>query len=141
MNLSQFRWGRIVVAALLAIVLTYVAVFVVVSGYGFKLGFEARGTPDQEQIRAFAQRIGPRLGTPLLALFTLVGAWWATRRAGATALAQGLAVGLLVVIVGLVMTRQVSLVGIASNLLILVAGAAGGWLGSRGGAAGPPPVR
>ncbi len=141
MNLSQFRWGRIVAAALLAIVLSYVAIFVVVLGYGFMLGFEARGTPDQEQIRAFGGRIGPRLLTPLVALFTLAGAWWATRRAGAASLAQGLAVGLLVVLIGLAMTRQISVIGIASDLLVLAAGAAGGWLGGRGPAGEPPPVR
>ena len=55
-NLARDGWGRIVGAALAAFVGSIGVTVLIVTVYGFMLGFQVRGQPDQTRISAFAGR-------------------------------------------------------------------------------------
>jgi hypothetical protein len=73
-NLGRVGWVRIVGAALVAFVGSMVVTMLVVTGYAFMLGFQARGAPDQTRISAFAREVGPTWGPVLLWVFTAFAA-------------------------------------------------------------------
>jgi hypothetical protein len=64
----------------------------VITGYAFKLGFEARGAPDPARINAFAGSVAPVLGPLSLALAVLLTGYWAARGAGSSSKQHGLLV-------------------------------------------------
>ncbi len=78
--LVAVRWRRIVSAAVVAFLGSMLVTILVVTGYAFTLGFQARGAPDPTRISEFARQVGPTWGPVLLALFTGVGALSVARR-------------------------------------------------------------
>ena len=58
-QLSNLRWGRVLAAAALVYVVTFLIIFCAIFIYAFALGFQARGAPDPAQIRQFANQAGP----------------------------------------------------------------------------------
>lgn len=79
-SLAGLRWWRIMPAAVLAFLGSLLITVLIVTGYAFTLGVEARGAPDPTKISAFAHQVGPTWGPVLLALFTAIGAFWVARR-------------------------------------------------------------
>ena len=79
-SFAGVRWLRIISAAVVAFLGSLAITFLIVTGYAFTLGVEARGAPDPTKISAFAHRVGPEWGPVILALLTAIGASWAARR-------------------------------------------------------------
>jgi hypothetical protein len=132
-NLSDIRWGKVLLAAVAVIVLRIVVVFLVVTIYASYLGFQARGAPDQGLIDSFAGSVSVWLTPLATVVLTFFAARWASRGSKTGKLINGLVVGALVVIVGWVLAAFVfsgfsfSMLAVIESLLVLVAG----WLGGR----------
>ena len=101
-KISDLNWSRILIASVVVIIVDFGLIFLIVTGYVFKLGFEARGVPDLMRIGEFAGTIGPLFDPILGILLTFVGAAWAARRAVASPVANGVAVGVVLAVVALV---------------------------------------
>ncbi len=80
--------------------LTLLLTVAIVFGYAFRLGFEARGAPDQRKIQEFAGIVGPRWGPVLLVALTLVIGAWVSRKEREPIL-HGTTLGLVAAIFGL----------------------------------------
>ena len=126
---SNLSWARILIASVLVIVVDVGLIALVVMGYAFKLGFEARGAPDQARIQEFAGMVGPLWGSILGILFTLAGAAWVARKSAVSSVANGVAVGVVVAVVSLVFDRSINLVSLAAFVLTVIAGWLGGLVG------------
>jgi hypothetical protein len=132
-NLSDVRWGKVLLAAIAVILLRIAVVFFVVTIYASYLGFQARGAPDQRMISAFASSVSVWLTLLASVLLTFFAARWAARRAKSGKLINGLVAGVLVVVVGWALAAFVfgdfsfSVIAVIEGLLVLVAG----WLGGR----------
>jgi hypothetical protein len=122
------RWRRIVPAALVAFAGSMLAMVIIVTGYAFILGAQARGAPDPAKISAFASRVGPTWGPALLVLFTTAAAWWVARRVS-DPIRHGVVVGLLAAIAGLLPAWPLDLWD--AIIFAVIVGA--GWIGARAG--------
>ena len=69
-QLSQIKWGRVVLTALVVSVAGFLTAFLIVTAYAFTLAFQVRGAPDQTLIMAFADQYAPWIGPISLILFT-----------------------------------------------------------------------
>lgn len=124
-------WKPIVFASLGVWVVSGVLVTAVIFGYAFSLGWAARGAPDQATINDFANAFGPLWGPRIGALLTGVAAVWVGRRAAASATASGLLLGLIVGVMPLMVRERIEPGFVATALLFVVLGAAGGWVGGQ----------
>jgi len=124
-KVARLGVGRILLGGLLAFAGSFLLMFGIVTGYALKLGFEARGAPDQDRIQAFAESMGPTWGPVLLGLMVLAAAFWATRKAGGRHALQGILVGLVAALPGLALSLPPS----RSDLLAVAVALAAGWLG------------
>lgn len=125
-QLSQVKWGRVILTALVVYILSFVTVFIIVTGYASVLAFQARGAPDQIMIQAFANQYAPWIGAISLVIFTFLGARHVARRVDVALPLHGIVVGVLASLVNLIFDGF----GVISLItLILTIGA--GWLGSR----------
>ena len=125
-QLSQIKWGRVVLTALVVSVAGFLTTFLVVTAYAFILAFQARGAPDQTLIMAFADQYAPWIGPVGLILFTILGAMWLARRVGNTVELHGIVLGVLVSLVSIIFD------GLSvSTLITIVLTIGAGWLGSR----------
>ncbi|MDZ7337912.1 MAG: hypothetical protein ONB30_05180 [candidate division KSB1 bacterium] len=129
--LSQLKWGRLLVAAVLIWLVTILLVTVVVFAYAFMLGWQARGAPDQAQIKQFADTVAPWLGQIALVVLTVVGAIWVVRRATAAAQQHGLTLGALVGLPNLLISLPPGLGDVGTLLLIVLAGWGGSLLAGK----------
>ena len=125
-QLSQIKWGRVTLTALAVYVLSFLTVFLIVTGYATFLAFQARGAPDQNLIGAFANQYAPWIGPINLILFTILGARHVARRVESAIPLHGIILGALTSLVNLV-SDGLSL----STLVITILTIAAGWLGSR----------
>jgi hypothetical protein len=130
-RLSGLHWVRILVAALLVLVVSFLIVFCVIFTYGFALAFQARGAPDQAQIQEFANQIAPWLGGAGTILFTLLAAYLLARRVKLSPQTHGVLVGALVALLNLLFDRSLSLENVVGFILTVGAGWLGGFLASR----------
>jgi hypothetical protein len=127
-DLADLRWRPILAAALVAFIGSLLMTVLIVTGYAFTLGFQARGAPDPSRISAFAERVAPTSGRALLVLFTAVAAWWVARRV-TDPIRHGVVVGLLAAVAGLLPAWPI---GVGDAIVFaLVVGA--GWIGARAG--------
>jgi hypothetical protein len=128
-QLSQIQWGRVILTALVVYVLSFVTVFLIVTGYASYLAFQARGAPDQAMINTFANQYAPWVGSISVILFTFLGARWMARRVGTATEIHGIVLGVLVSLVNIIFD------GVSLNsLLTLILTIAAGWLGTRSSA-------
>ena len=131
------RWGRVVVAGVVATVLAFAVVFLVVAVYAASLAAQAQGAPDPDRIARFAEGTGAWLGPVLALLFTVGAAWLVARSVASEAatrhgLVVGSVVGQIVVAVDLGFGGAFGVGALAGFLLTLGAGWLGGRLGKRG---------
>src|SRR5262245_6976803 len=130
---SPIHWIRIVLAGVLAPILSFILVTLIVTAYATWLAIQARGQPDMTQINQFAAQVAPWTSSVLTVLLTFVGAAWVARAARGRAQLHGLLVGLvaavLVVVLNLGPGRFQPVI-----LLVVVLTLAAGWLGSLFGA-------
>jgi hypothetical protein len=129
-SFSQIKWVRVIVTALIVYILSFLLVFVIVTGYASVLAFQARGAPDQAAITAFADQYAPWIGPISLIVFTVLGAMHAARRVDAPSI-NGIALGVLAAIMNFVLEGARALdFGV---LLTTVLTVLGGWLGANFG--------
>ena len=126
---SRAPWLSIVLTGLLAFVISMVVVAGTVAGYAFTIAFKAQGAPDPGKIQAFANQVGPFLGTAALVLLVLVAAWWVVRRARSTQLWHGLLVGVVAALPTMIFMRRPDLGDAISLVLLPLTGLAGAFLG------------
>ena len=96
----KLRWGRCILVGLAAFATSLLLTVAIVFGYAFRLGFEARGAPDQRKIQEFARIVGPLWGPILLVALTLVIGVWVSRKEKEPVL-HGTTLGLVAAIFGL----------------------------------------
>ena len=95
-TLSGIRVGRVFAVGALAFSTSVVLVMLVIFGYAFALGFEARGQPDQAQIQRFAVAVAPWLGPVLASILSACGAAWVAARVPGRLVLHGVLVGAVV---------------------------------------------
>lgn len=130
-SLAELRWWRIVSAAVAAFLGSMLVTTLIVTGYAFKLGVEARGAPDPARISAFANRVAPTWGPVLLVVCTAAGAFWVARRV-TDPLRHGLFVGAIAAVAGLLPTWPPDLWDAVIFGAVVGAGWIGGFVGRRG---------
>src|SRR5215510_3184742 len=94
-QLSQIKWGRVILTTVVVYILSFLTIFLIVTGYASYLAFQARGAPDQAMITAFANQYAPWIGPISLILFTAFGGMWLARRVEAAVPLHGAIVGVL----------------------------------------------
>jgi len=128
-NLSNIKWGWVVLGVAIAFVIAYGSSICVVTGYTTYLAFQAMGTPDQTMINEFAANTAEGVVSTLIGAGTLAGGLLAGRKAKVDALQNGLAVGLITALIGLVLSLLWGL-----DLWTVVSFAlsvGGGWVGGQ----------
>ena len=120
---------RVLSAGAAAIVGSFLLLFVPVIVYAFVLAIRVRGIPDQTAINHFSAMLSPALLPWLERVLTPLLALWAVRRTEQHHAVDGLAVGLVAGLLGLVVVLAFGgslTVGSVVSLLVLVGL---GWLG------------
>jgi uncharacterized membrane protein len=125
-QLSQIKWGRVALTALAVYALSFLTVFLIVTGYATFLAFQARGAPDQNLIQTFANQYAPWIGPISLIVFTLFGAMRMSRRIETEIPLHGMLLGALTSLVNLLFDG----LGLVS-LAVMALSIAAGWLGSK----------
>jgi len=123
-------WLSIVLAGLLAFVLSLVITTATVFVYAMTLAIKAQGPPNPDQIAAFANRYMPFLGGLVLSLVVLIAARWVARRAKPIQLWYGVLVGLVAALPTVMFIRRADI----RELISLILPAFAGWLGGLWGA-------
>ena len=130
---SDSKWGRVVVAGVVATVLAFAIVFLVATVYAASLAAQAQGAPDPDRIARFAEGTGAWLGPVLVLPFTAGAAWLVARGvASEAATRHGLVVGLVVAVVDLALGGSFAVGVLVRFVLTVGAGWMGGRLGKRG---------
>jgi hypothetical protein len=127
----RIKWSSIVIASVSIWVLSVVLVTVTISAYAFSLGWASRGAPDSAAIQRFADSVGPVWGPRLSAILTGLAAIWLGRRVNARPIWHGVLIGVVVVGTPLAVRQRFGIESILPIAVTLLAGAVGGWLGSR----------
>ena len=125
------KWGRIVLVGIGIPAAALLLHTLVVTGYAFKLAFEARGAPDQIRIAQFAEYLGRFYWSVLVILATVPATSWAIRRVPASHALHGACIGVVVGGVGLLLGFTVSVRTIVELVLTVGAGWLGGVLAAR----------
>ena len=128
-QLSQIKWGRVILTALGVYTISFLTVFLIVTGFATSLAFQARGAPDQATIEVFANQHASWIGAISLVIFTVLGAIWMARRVDSSLQIHGIALGVLVGLLNMIFDG-VSLNTLLTTILTIVAG----WFGSQTGA-------
>lgn len=102
-NLSNIKWGWVILGVVIAFLIAYGISVLVVTGYAFYLAFQARGAPDQTMINEFAATYAEIVGSIFFGVGTLVGGLMAGRKSKRNAVNNGLAVGFITAIICLVL--------------------------------------
>ncbi len=123
---SQIKWVRVILAALVVYVLSYLLVFLIVTGYATLLAFQARGAPDQTMIESFANQFAPWIGPVSLLIFTYLGARHGARRVESAHELHGILLGALAGLISL-FSEGFGLVTLVTVVLTIAAG----WLGGK----------
>jgi hypothetical protein len=103
-QVSTIQWGRVWLASGMAAGLSFCAIAMVITAYAMVLGIQAQGAPDEAQISQFADQIGFWGGSILTLLLTIGAAAWATRKVETGAGLHGALIGLLVAVIGLILS-------------------------------------
>ncbi|HEV2123889.1 MAG TPA: hypothetical protein VGW38_14085 [Chloroflexota bacterium] len=119
------RWGRTLLASVLALGGASAGVLLIVTIYGAVLGWQVRGAPGAQQIHGFAEQIAPWATPALVLILTAILAAWVSRSSH-TAGGNGLAIGVLVALGALLLGMLPSGVW---TLALLAAIVLAGWLG------------
>ncbi|MCX6552892.1 MAG: hypothetical protein NTY02_18135 [Acidobacteria bacterium] len=129
------KWARIVLVGIAVPAATLLLITLVVTGFAFKLAFEARGAPDQIRIGQFAAYFGRSYWSVLVILATVPATRWAARRIPASRALHGALIGVVVAGVGLLLGSTISVRTILAFVLTVAAGWLGGVLAARAGSA------
>ena len=128
-NLSNIKGGWLVLGVALAFVIAYGSSICVTTGYATYLAFQAMGAPNQTMINQFAANTAKGVVSTLIGVGTLVGGLLAGRKAKVDALQNGLAVGLITALIGLVFDFLSGLT--LWTVVSFALSVGGGWVGGR----------
>ena len=124
----RFRFGRVLIAAVIAEALPIILLIVLVA---------LLGPGEQTAARAYAERLGQWVGPVAGSLFCFLAAWWVTRALNARQVLHGSIVGLLSALIDVALLIASGAVFhwvfAASNFGRLLAGMLGGFIGSAKG--------
>lgn len=129
-QLSQIKWGRVILTTVMVYVLSFLTVFLIVTAYASYLAFQARGAPDQSMINTFADQYAPWIGAISLIVFTVLGAMWLVRRVETAAQLHGMILGVLAGLLNIIFDG-LNLSTLAATLLTVAAGWSGSHLDAR----------
>lgn len=129
-QLSQIKWGRVILTTVVVYVLSFLTVFLIVTAYASYLAFQARGAPDQSMINTFADQYAPWIGAISLIVFTVLGAMWLVRRVETAAQLHGMILGVLAGLLNIIFDG-LNLSTLAATLLTVAAGWSGSHLDAR----------
>lgn len=129
-QLSQIKWGRVILTTVMVYVLSFLTVFLIVTAYASYLAFQARGAPDQSMINTFADQYAPWIGAISLIVFTVLGAMWLVRRVETAAQLHGMILGVLAGLLNIIFDG-LNLSTLVATLLTVAAGWSGSHLGAR----------
>jgi hypothetical protein len=130
---SRVPWLSIVLAGLLAFVVSMAVIAAVMAGYAFALAMQAQGAPDPQRIAAFANRVIPLLAPLVLSLLVLFAARRVVRRARFPQLWHGGLVGVVAALPTLMFMRRPGLVDVVAFLLPPASGLLGAFWGVSAG--------
>jgi hypothetical protein len=131
-------WLSIILAGLLAFVISMAVIAAVMAGYAFALAMQAQGAPDPNKIAAFANRVIPFLGPLLLSLLVVVAARRVVRRAKSPRLWHGVLLGVTAALPTLMFMRRPGLADVVGLLLPPASGLLGAFWGMRHVKSVPP---
>ena len=130
-RLPRVPWRSIALAGLLAFLVSLAVIFVLVTGYAFALGIEARGAPDPTKISVFATRVGSLFGPLLLSVLVVIAAYRFLRGARSPQLWHGVLVGVVAALPTLVFTGVPDLRQSVGLLITFAGGLLGGYFAMR----------
>jgi len=130
LRMSDVKWWRVIVLAVLVEIVSFLIVIVVITGYGSVLGFQARGAPDTAKIALFASQTSGFLNGAALLLLTFGAAAWLARRPNVSGPVNGLVLGILVGVLSFY-SLSFDIGAIVTALLAVLAGWLGGSMGRR----------
>ena len=134
-NWSDIQWGKVLVAGVVAPLVSMVLLILVITVYATSLAIQARGQPNQLLIEKFANQVAGWVGPVLPILLTVGGAAWVMRKVDMGADRHGLLVGLvaaiLVLIISLAFSGSLGLTALVGFVLTVASGWLGGRLSSR----------
>lgn len=132
-NFSRVRWLRVIIAAVAIPIVVFLSGILVVTAYSFQLAFSVRGAPDQNAIAQFAQATIPMLSPWLSALSAFVITWFATRKLGASAMTNAIAIGGLtgIFLLGMELAGGITLTALFNFLAPIAGSLIAGWLNQR----------
>jgi len=129
------RWIRIVTAAAAVVVLSFLGMTLIATGYAFMLAFRAHGAPDQSAIAHFASRSSRALMPWLEGALTLAAAVVVARKVSNAHALHGLFTGILAglfsLMVPLAFGGHLQLYHLVFLLVVSGLGWVGGMLGRR----------
>jgi hypothetical protein len=131
---SGVRWRPVLLAGIVAAVLSILAVFLVVAVYATILAFQIQSRPDQEVIKAFAVGIAAWLRPTLAVLLTLGAASMVAHRVQPEAAFNGLMVGLIVAVLVFAFVGSFGVAQLAGFALTVGAGWAASYISPVAGA-------
>jgi hypothetical protein len=123
-------WLSIVLAGLLAFVVSLVITTATVAVYAMTLAIKAKRQPNPDQIAAFANRYMPFLGGVVLTLLVLIAARWVVRRTKSKRPWYGVLVGIVAALPTVMFIRRADI----RELISLILPPLMGWLGGLWGA-------
>jgi hypothetical protein len=124
-------WLSIVLAGLLAFILSLAVTTATVAGYAMTLAIKAKGQPNPNQIAAFANHYMPFLGGVALSLLVIIAARWVVRRAKSQRPLYGVLVGVVAALPTVMFIRRPDLREVISLLVPPLVGWLGGLWGAR----------
>jgi hypothetical protein len=102
-SLKNIRWLRTIGIALAIVVISFLIITVITTGYAFKLAFEVRGKPDQIAISQFSASLGQWLMPLLEIVLTFFGALLISKQSEKSILLNGLILGIIVALLSVTM--------------------------------------
>jgi hypothetical protein len=131
----RIRWGRVILTSVGAYLVGLLLITIVVTTYALKLGFEVRGAPDRARIAQFAEHSAGSWGTVVGLLLTLGAAIWVARKVRTAAAMHGVAVGVSVAVLGLIVGLLIDRSFGLRRLIHFAATVGAGWAGGLIGGA------
>ena len=132
---TGLRIGRAAGAAVSATIITTIAVGTAIGIRGAILASRSGGVPPgEEEMQALAAGTALIVGPIVGITTTVLAGWWAARGMHSRPVAEGLLVGLIIAVVGLIFTAfgpGLSAAHLIGRTLEVGAGALGGWIAGR----------
>ena len=127
----RIRWLRAILAGIGAYIAGILLITLIVTGYAFRLAFQARGAPDQAKIAQFAKRFGDSWGLIPILVVTFLAAVWVARRVRPAAAIHGVLVGVIIAVVAFVVDHTLNAKTLIDFAATVAAGGVGGLIVGR----------